>query len=85
MSSLVNVVMAAPAALLPIRMLAIIALFVVIGAFIWALRHLRKIEKTIVTDDLIPAQRGPRNNMMLMVCAVTFVVVALLLFLIVNS
>src|SRR4051812_2921233 len=57
------------AGLLSFRVMAIIALCVVIAVFIWGLRHLRKIEKTIVADDLIPVQRGARNNMILMMCA----------------
>jgi hypothetical protein len=76
---------AAPNALLPIRVMAVIALGVVIAIFIWALRHLRKIEKTIIADNLIPTQRGPRNNMILMVCAITLIVVSLLLFLIIKA
>ncbi len=71
--------------LMPIRILAVIALIAAIVAFIYVLRHLKKIEKTIATDNLVPAERGPRNNMVLMVCAIPIIVVALLLFLIVNT
>jgi hypothetical protein len=44
-----------------------------------------KIERTIVADNLMPLERGPRNNMVLIVCAIPIVVVALLLFLIINT
>ena len=77
--------LAAPAALLPIRILAIVALIAVIAAFFYVLRHLRKIEQTIVADDLVPSERGPRNNVVLIVCAIPIIVVALLLFLIVKT
>lgn len=71
--------------LFPIRVLAFIALVAVIGAFFYVLRHLRKIETTIVADDLVPPRRGPRNNVVLIICAVPIVVVALLLFLIFKA
>ena len=77
--------LAAPAALLPIRILAVIALIAVVAAFIHVVRHLRKIEQTIVADDLVPSERGPRNNVVLIVCAIPIIVVALLLFLIVKT
>lgn len=76
---------AAPPALAPIRIIASIALVVVIGIFIYVLRHLKKIERAIVADDLVPANRGPRNNMIFIACAVTFVIVSLLLFLIIKA
>lgn len=72
-------------ALLPIRVLAVIALLAVIGVFIYVLRHLRKIERMIVADNLVPAQRGPRNNMVLIICAIPIVIVTLLVLLIVNA
>jgi len=72
-------------ALLPIRVLAVIALLAVIGVFIYVLRHLRKIERMIVSDNLVPAQRGPRNNLVLIICAIPIVVVTLLVFLIINA
>ena len=75
----------APPALLPIRILAVIALVAVISAFIYVLRHLKKIEQTIVADNLVPAQRGPRNNTVLIICAIPIIVVALLLYLIINA
>ena len=69
----------------PIRILAIIALLAVIAAFVYVLRHLRKIERTIVADDLIPPLRGPRNNLVLIICAVPIIIVTLLLFLIFKA
>jgi hypothetical protein len=57
----------------------------VILAFVYVLRHLKKIEQMIDTDDLVPAQRGPRNNMVLIICAIPIVVVSLLLFLIITT
>ena len=79
------VFLAAPAALLPIRILAIVALIAVIIAFLHVLRHVRKIEQTIIADDLVPSERGPRNNMVLIVCAIPIIVVALLLFLMLKT
>jgi hypothetical protein len=72
-------------ALLPIRILASVALVAVIGAFVYVVLHLKKIERAIVADDLVPPRRGPRNNMVLIMCAVPIVVVALLLFLVVKA
>ena len=72
-------------ALLPIRILAVVALAAVIAAFVYVLTHLRKIEQTLAADDLIPERRGPRHNVVLIVCAIPIVLVALLLFLIVNA
>jgi len=65
--------------LLPVRIVAAIAFIAMICAYVYVLRHLRKIEKTIVADNLVPIELGPRNNMVLMVlpdsahchCAVT--------------
>jgi hypothetical protein len=71
--------------LMPIRFLAVIALVVVIASFIYVLRHLQKIERMIVADNLVPAQRGPRNNAVLIICAVPIVVMTLLLFLILKA
>lgn len=68
--------------LMPIRFMAVLALLAVIAAFVYVLRHLKKIEAMIKTDDLVPAQRGPRNNLVLIICAVPIVVITLLLFLI---
>ena len=71
--------------LLPIRVLAIIALVAVIAAFIYVLRHLKRIERTIAADNLVPTERGPRNNLVLIICAVPIIVTGLLLFLILNA
>lgn len=71
--------------LLPIRVLALVALIAVIGTFIYVLRHLQKIERIIAADDLIPKQRGPRNNVVLIICAVPIVVTLLLLFLVLKA
>ena len=70
---------------MPIRTLAIVALVAVIAVFIHVLRHLKKIERTIVADKLIPAQRGPRNNLVLIICAVPIVIITLLLFLVIKA
>lgn len=77
--------LAATDPLLPIRVLALFALFAVIGAFIYVLRHLQKIERTIAADDLVPKQRGPRNNVVLIICAVPIVVTLLLLYLVLKA
>jgi len=71
--------------LTPIRFMAVVALLAVIAAFVYVLRHLKKIEGTIKADDLVPAQIGPRNNMVLIICAVPIVVITLLLFLIFKT
>lgn len=71
--------------LLPIRILALVALFAVIGTFIYVLRHLQKIERMIVADHLVPKARGPRNNVVLIICAVPIVITLLLLFLVLKA
>ena len=76
---------APPPALFPIRILAGIALVAVIGVFVYVLQHLRRIERTILADDLVPKQRGPRNNMVLIICAIPIVVVSLLLYVIISA
>jgi hypothetical protein len=48
-------------------------------------RHLKSIEQTIVKDDLVPTERGPRNNLLLMVCAFPIIVVALLFYLVLKA
>jgi hypothetical protein len=78
-------ILAVSDALLPIRIVASIALVAVIIAFIYVLSHLRKIEQTIVSDNLVPPRRGPRNNVVLIICAVPIIVVTLLLFLIFKA
>lgn len=70
--------------LLPIRVLAAFAFVAVINAFIYVLRHLKRIERLIKADALLPAQRGPRNNMALIICA-PIVVMTLLLFLVLQA
>jgi hypothetical protein len=71
--------------LLPIRVLAVIALLAVVAAFVYVVAHLRKIEGLIVRDDLVPERRGPRHNVVLILCAVPIVVITLLLFLIIKA
>jgi hypothetical protein len=71
--------------LFPIRVLAGIAFIAVVCAFVYVLRHLRKIENTIAADALEPEELGPRNNLVLLICAIPIMVVALLLFLIVKT
>jgi hypothetical protein len=78
-------ILAAADPLLPIRIVATIALIAVLLAFVYVLSHLRKIEQTIVSDNLVPPRRGPRNNLVLIICAVPIVVVTLLLFLILKA
>ena len=80
-----QLILVAPPQLLPIRILAGLALLAVIGAFIYIFRHLKRIERTIIADNLVPAERGPRNNVALIICAIPIIVVALLLFLILKA
>jgi hypothetical protein len=82
---LAELILATAPQLLPVRIVAAIALLAVIVAFVHVLRHLKSIERTIVKDNLVPTERGPRNNVLLMVCAIPIVVVALLLFLIIKA
>ena len=60
-------------ALLSVRIVAAIAFVAMICAYVYVLRHLRKIEKTIVADNLVPSELGPRNNMVLMVCLIPLI------------
>jgi hypothetical protein len=60
--------------LLPVRIVAGIAFIAMICAFVYVLRHLRKIEKTISTDNLVPSELGARNNMLLMVCLIPIII-----------
>lgn len=78
-------VLAAAPELLPVRIIAAIALVAVIVAFVHVLRHLKSIERTIVKDDLMPVERGPRDNVVLMVCAIPIIVVALLFYLVMKA
>jgi hypothetical protein len=71
--------------LLPIRILALVALVAVVLTFFYVLRHLQKIERMISADDLVPKQRGPRNNVVLIICAVPIVITLLLLFLLFKT
>jgi hypothetical protein len=71
--------------LLPVRIVAGIAFIAMICAFVYLLRHLRKIEKTISTDNLVPSELGARNNMVLMVCLIPIIITALLLYLIITT
>jgi hypothetical protein len=71
--------------LLPVRIVAGIAFIATICAFVYVLRHLRKIEKAIVADNLVPSELGPRNNMVLMICAIPLVITVLLLYLVLTT
>ena len=71
--------------LLPIRIVATIAFIAMICAYVYVFRHLRRIEKTILTDNLVPSELGPRHNMVLMVCLIPLITTALLLYLIINT
>ena len=75
-----NLILAASDQLLPIRILAGLALVAVIVAFVYVVRHLKRIERTIQSDNLVPVERGPRNNLVLMICVLPIIVVGLLLF-----
>jgi hypothetical protein len=68
-----------------VRILAGLALLAAIGVFVYVFRHLKRIERTIMADNLVPAERGPRNNMVLMICAIPIIVVSLLLFVIFEA
>jgi hypothetical protein len=39
----------------------------------------------MVPDDLLPVERGRRNNPVLIICAIPIIVVVLLVFLILNT
>ena len=80
-----ELILATTDSLLPIRIVAIIALVAVVLTFIYVLQHLKKIERTIVADGLVPTERGPRNNVVLIMCAVPIVITGLLLFLIFKA
>ena len=80
-----DLILAAAPELLPVRIIAAIALVSVIVAFVHVVRHLKSIEQTIVKDDLVPTERGPRNNVLLMVCAIPIIVVALLFYLVLKA
>jgi hypothetical protein len=71
--------------LFPVRILAGVAFIAVICAFVYVLRHLRQIEKKIIADAIVPRELGPRNNLVLLICAIPIIVVALLLLLILEA
>jgi hypothetical protein len=71
--------------LLPVRIIAAIAFVAMTCAYVYVLRHLRKIEKIIVADNLVPSELGPRNNMVLMVCLIPLIATALLLYLVIKT
>jgi hypothetical protein len=83
--SLFTITLAAANPLLPVRVVAAVALIAVLATFLHVLRHLKQIEKTIVADDVVPDELGPRNNLVLMICAIPVVVVALLVFLLIKA
>lgn len=80
-----NLVLAVSDPLLPIRILAGVALAAVIFSFIHVARHLKRIERTIRSDNVVPAQRGPRNNLVLMVSIIPIIIVGVLLFLLIKT
>jgi hypothetical protein len=80
-----HLILALSSPLLPIRVLAGVALAAVIFSFIYVVRHLKQIERTIGADNLVPTARGPRNNVVLMICAIPIIIVSLLLFLIIKA
>jgi hypothetical protein len=41
--------------------------------------------ETIVADNLVPNELGPRNNMMLMVCLIPLIATALFLYLVIET
>ena len=73
------------AALFPIRILAGLGLIGVWNIFHWVLRHRRGLTRVAYEDRVVPDLRGPRNNLVLMACAITAVVSSLLLFLVIAA
>lgn len=71
--------------LLPVRIVAAIAFIAMVCAYVYVLRHLRKIEKTIVADSLVASELGARNNIVLMVCLIPLIATALLLYLVITT
>lgn len=69
----------------PLRVFAAILLVAILCGLVWVLRHLGKLKRELTDDDAIPTERGPRNNMVLVVCALAFAAVCLLLFLVVKA
>ena len=73
------------AALLPIRILAGLGLLAVWNIFRWVLRHRRGLTRVAYEDQVVPDLRGPRNNLVLVACAITALVSSLLLFLLIAA
>ena len=69
----------------PLRVFAAILLVGILCALIYVLRHLAGVKKELKDDDVLRTERGPRNNMIFIVCAVTFIAVCLLLFLLLKA
>jgi hypothetical protein len=80
-----TMMLAAANPLLPVRVVAAVALIAVVATFVHVLRHLKQIEKTIMADNVVPDELGPRNNLVLMVCAIPVILVALLVFLVIKA
>ena len=75
-----------PTALLwPIRVIAGLGLIGVWNIFHWVLRHRRGLTRLAYEDQAVPDLRGPRNNLVLIACAITAVVSSLLLFLVIAA
>ena len=73
------------AALLPIRILASLGLIGVWNIFHWVLRHRRRLTRLAYEDQVVPDLRGPRNNLILLACAITAIISSLLLFLVIAA
>jgi hypothetical protein len=80
-----DLIVGAAPELLPVRIVAGIALLAVIVAFVHVVRHLKPVKQMIIRNDLMPIERGPRDNVLLMVCALPIIVVALLLYLVLAA
>jgi hypothetical protein len=76
---------AAPPALAPVRVLAAMLLVLLLCGLIYVLRHVKSLKAEIKANDVMPTLRGPRNNMIFIACALTFVIVCLLLFLVAKA
>ena len=80
-----NLILAASDPLLPIRILAGVALVAVIFAFVYVVRHLKQIERTMQNDNLVPVASGPRHNLVLIICVIPIIVVSLLVFMLIKT
>ena len=69
----------------PVPIVATIAFIAMICAYVYVLRHLRKIETSITAVNLVPSELGTRNNMVLMICLLPLTATALLFYLIINT